>query len=265
MAKHSDEVPGILENIPTDCIRADASINPRAGGCDPLTVEEYTVAWEAGDTFPPLVVYRDAEGTTWLSEGFHRLEAARLADGIDSVPCEVREGGRREALLHAVGSNATHGKRRTNEDKRRAVELLLADPEWAKKSDRWIAERCAVSNHFVATIRRWSTGNIPSSREGKDGKVRNLPTAAVPSAEPDDEPDDGDEPDCDALETAEPSVAELTRAVAEKAASVGDSWEAEAKAAKRTIGKTVRQCVQGRDDRVRAAVSAYLVELSESL
>lgn len=254
MAKHSDEVHGILENIPTDCIRADASINPRAGGCDPLTVEEYTVAWEAGATFPPLVVYRDAEGTTWLSEGFHRLEAARLADGIDSVPCEVREGGRREALLHAVGSNATHGKRRTNEDKRRAVELVLGLKE--KLSNRKIAELCAVSPRFVDAIVKDTPQPV--------GDVRTTRTFP-PSAEPDDEPDDGDEPDCDALETAEPSVAELTRAVAEKAASVGDSWEAEAKAAKRTIGKTVRQCIQGRDDRVRAAVSAYLVELSESI
>lgn len=202
-----------IENVPLDCIRAESGINPRAGGCDTLTVEEYTVAWESGAEFPPLVVYRDDDGTTWLSEGFHRFEAAKLAEGIEAVPCIVRVGGRREALLNAVGSNATHGRRRTNEDKRRAVELLLDDPEWAKKSDRWIAERCAVSNHLVGMIRKNiqepennAGGNSPTcdnGRDGQDGKTyrrrrRRRKRKDEPKQEPqtdDDEPEDQpDEP-----------------------------------------------------------------------
>lgn len=36
----------------------------------------------------------------------------------------------REAILFIVGANASHGLRRTNADKRRTVERLLADEEW---------------------------------------------------------------------------------------------------------------------------------------
>jgi len=35
-------------------------------------------------------------------------------------------------LLYAVGSNATHGLRRSNADKRRAAQMLLEDPEWVQ-------------------------------------------------------------------------------------------------------------------------------------
>jgi hypothetical protein len=54
----------------------------------------------------------------------------------------------RGPLLHAVGANARHGLRRTNADKRRAVELLLADAEWAAKSSNWIAQTRGVSAVF---------------------------------------------------------------------------------------------------------------------
>ena len=56
--------------------------------------------------------------------------------------------------LWGGGANALHGLRRTNEDKRRAVTVLLTDEEWAKWSDREIARRAAVSNAFVTLLRR---------------------------------------------------------------------------------------------------------------
>ena len=58
-----------------------------------------------------------------------------------------------------MGSNADHGKRRSNADKRRSVELLLKDQDWTSWSDREIAKQCAVSHPFVAEIRK---GQSPS-------------------------------------------------------------------------------------------------------
>jgi hypothetical protein len=63
---------------------------------------------------------------------------------------------------------------RTNADKRRAVELLLRDEEWSKKSDRWIAEKCGVSHNFVNSVRPQLSSD-DSSRTGQDGKTRKLP------------------------------------------------------------------------------------------
>jgi hypothetical protein len=56
-----------------------------------------------------------------------------------------RQFNRRDALLFSVGANAIHGHRRTNEDKRRAVDVLLNDPEWRVWNDSEIARRCGVS------------------------------------------------------------------------------------------------------------------------
>jgi hypothetical protein len=49
-------------------------------------------------------------------------------------------------------------------------DALLADKEWTKRSDRWIAEKCGVSQPFVGSL-RVQVKAVITSREGKDGKV----------------------------------------------------------------------------------------------
>lgn len=77
--------------------------------------------------------------------------------------------------MFAIGSNAVHGLRRTNADKRKAIEMLLADEEWAKKSDRWLADIACVSNKTVSTLRQQvcnlhTSKSGPTKKTGKDGK-----------------------------------------------------------------------------------------------
>jgi len=114
-------------------------------------VEEYAAALQAGATFPPVTLYYDGE-FYWLADGFHRVLAAEAAD-IERIAADIRQGSRRDAVLHSVGANACHGLRRTNVDKQRAVETLLQDEEWGKWSDNAIAKACGVSHPFVAKIR----------------------------------------------------------------------------------------------------------------
>ena len=120
------------------------------------TIEEYAAAMRAGDCFPPIVMFAEpAQNKTpelTLADGFHRVAAAILA-GHKTIRVDVREGTARDALLYAVGANNAHGLRRTNADKRHAVELLLADAEWRRWSDREIARRCGVENHLVGDVR----------------------------------------------------------------------------------------------------------------
>jgi len=47
----------------------------------------------------------------------------------------IINGTQRDAILHSVGANATHGLRRSNQDKRKAVVTLLEDNEWCQWSD----------------------------------------------------------------------------------------------------------------------------------
>ena len=88
----------------------------------------------------------------WLSRGFHRYHAAVCA-GWDKIEAESVQGTRRDAILDALGDNATHGVRRTNADKEKAVTTLLEDGEWCKWSDTKIAERCCVSVPTVGKYR----------------------------------------------------------------------------------------------------------------
>ena len=122
-------------DIPLSCIK-DGGAQMRVE-MNPDIINEYAEAMLNGAVFPPIIIYFD--GTDyWPGDGYHRIEAARKIERYN-ISAEVREGSARDAILCGIGSNATHGLRRTQADKRRAVENLLTDPEWARWSDRKIA------------------------------------------------------------------------------------------------------------------------------
>lgn len=166
-----------VEHVPLDSIRVDGGTQMRAG-LNQETVAEYAAAMEeAGGwgTFPAAEVYHDGSAY-WLADGFHRVAAAKEA-GIEAIPAKIHSGDRRAAILHAAQANAKHGLRRTNADKRRAVETLLRDEEWRTWSDAEIARRCAVDPKTVGNARRELEGNreIPDStvRKTSDGRMVN--------------------------------------------------------------------------------------------
>ena len=132
-------------------IRTDGGTQPRAG-MQMFVVDDYAEAMRDGATFPPIIAFYDGQDY-WLADGFHRLNAAHQA-GLAEIRADIRQGTRRDAILHSVGANAMHGIRRTNDDKRRAVLTLLNDDEWRAWSDREIARRCGVSDRLVNGIRK---------------------------------------------------------------------------------------------------------------
>jgi len=147
---------------------------------DPATVREYAEAVTSeGVTLPPIVVFKDEMKALWIGDGIHRLAAAKQT-GQKTIAADVRDGGRVDALRHALASNGTHGLRRTNADKAHAVkmayehraELGLPDVPAANL----IAEIVGVNHTFVsnqlATVASWATA---PARTGADGKTRELP------------------------------------------------------------------------------------------
>jgi uncharacterized ParB-like nuclease family protein len=168
--------------IPLGAIVASADTQMRVVGIEPATVASYAEDLKAGASFPPIRVYHD--GTEYhLADGFHRVEAARQI-GRDVILAEVLQGTSRDAILAACAANATHGLRRTNEDKRRAITAMLTDPEWAVWSDRAIAKACAVDHKSVAKVRREltspKTGEIPTpaKEHGKPNGSGDIPTGS---------------------------------------------------------------------------------------
>ena len=112
---------------------------------------EYAEAMKAGARFPALKVFHDGK-RHYLADGFHRHYAAVNA-GLREFDCLIEQGTLRDAILYACQANALHGRRRSDDDKRRAVTTLLNDQEWGAWSDREIARRCAVAHSFVARVR----------------------------------------------------------------------------------------------------------------
>ncbi|EJO51060.1 ParB-like protein [Burkholderia multivorans CF2] len=138
-------------------IRREISLQTRAE-INVSTVEEYKEALQGGAKFPPVVTFFDGI-YYYLADGWHRYEAY-VAARVEEIPADVYKGTRRDAQLYALGANAIHGLRRTNEDKRRAVSMMLEDAEWAAWSDHEIARACKVSQPFVGKLRAALTDNV---------------------------------------------------------------------------------------------------------
>lgn len=134
-------------------LRRDGGTQPRAA-LDQAIIAEYAEAMRSGDTFPPVVAFYDGSAY-WLADGYHRVAAAESLGSLNStIQANIYQGDRRAAVLYSTGVNAEHGLRRTNADKRRAVEVLLRDSEWSQWSDREIARQAKVSNTLVSELRR---------------------------------------------------------------------------------------------------------------
>lgn len=142
--------------VPLDHIREDEDTQARAL-FDEGAIEDYANAMAAGKQLPDVELYFDGEWY-WIGDGWHRIRAAKRLQRT-AINATVHAGSKRDALLCAVGANTTHGVRRQNEDKRRAVLMLLQDDEWSKWSDHEIARQCKVSQPFVSKLRRELSDN----------------------------------------------------------------------------------------------------------
>jgi hypothetical protein len=134
---------------PIDDLKADTRCQARER-MDEQAIEDYAEVYRAGGTLPPLDVF-EVEGELIVVDGFHRHEAARWAR-VATLPVRVvGKGSMADAKYCSLGSNQTHGLRRTRRDKRRAVRLALDLDD--DLSNREIAKHIGVSHTFVANCR----------------------------------------------------------------------------------------------------------------
>lgn len=159
-------------DVPLDTITGNVAVMMRASLNDEV-IEEYREALERGDVFPPIILVRanPDDDSFILADGHKRYSAARLLN-MKSFPALIVDNayGMKDAMLVGAKSNTTHGIRRTNADKRAAVAALLSVPEWRRRSDRWIAEACHVSNHLVAEVREKLFPPEENKENGRVGK-----------------------------------------------------------------------------------------------
>ena len=117
---------------------------------DKNVVAEYAEAMKDGKEFPPILVFREKD-KLYLADGFHRVEAAKKL-GEEDVTADVREGGFNEALRFALHANSSHGLRRTNADKRHALEIA-----WKNRN--------ALFKCFLGQDKDGKANGLPSSTQ----------------------------------------------------------------------------------------------------
>ena len=90
--------------------------------------------------------------------------------------------------------------RRTNDDKRRAVTVLLTDDEWQKWLDNKIARQCGVSQPFVSAVRKELSSNgykMPEDRLAeRGGTVYEQDTTNIGGSAPEVRPSSEPAPTC---------------------------------------------------------------------
>lgn len=167
-------------NLSLNAIELDTSIQCRAS-IDTAVVNDYAERMSAGDEFPPVEVF-GTKSKCWIGDGWHRTLAAKQL-GLNGIAAKLTAGGRVDALKHALGANALHGHRRSNADKRRAVEIALR--EFPKLSSRAVAKLCGVSAGLVDGARPAELPNLGTSTErtGQDGKQYPARRRVVPEPE----------------------------------------------------------------------------------
>jgi len=140
-------------------IRTDGGTQPRAALHQDVILE-YQEQMEAGIAFPSPTVFFDGQ-EYWLADGFHRHAAAAGAFPGKPIECEVRQGTQGDAQWFSYSANQSHGLRRSNEDKQRAVRAALAHPKAATLSNIQLAQHCGVDEGTVRKYRQNASSEFP--------------------------------------------------------------------------------------------------------
>jgi hypothetical protein len=134
---------------------------------DARLVAEYAEAMLEGAQFPPVVIFQDPDGWKYLADGHNRVDAAALAALKDprrnaEVLADVKPGTFEDALRWAMRANRLHGKRMTDADHKRAIEMAIDHSYWCQSTRRmscprwsnWSGAACALRKSTRSAIAR---------------------------------------------------------------------------------------------------------------
>lgn len=141
----------------------------------PEVIEEYAAIYKRDKKKMPMidVFYEAGNKKMLIGDGMHRLQGMRTL-GFKACQANVHAGVYEDALKFALLANERHGIRRSQADKRRAVEEAIK--QWPKVSNVQIATLASVDDHTVKAVRDWleEQGKVAPEpvRQGKDGSER---------------------------------------------------------------------------------------------
>jgi hypothetical protein len=131
-------------------IRRDGGTQPREG-IDWEHVKDMQRAITAGDALPAVsVIYDGAD--YWLYDGFHRWHAYANVGKLE-IPVVISQGTQDDAQWQSLAANRTHGLKRTQADKERAIRAALKHPKSAGLSNLAISRHLGVDDKTVGKYR----------------------------------------------------------------------------------------------------------------
>lgn len=173
-----------VQEISMKAIVVDTSFQARVNPIDMDHVKKLAGIRDInnGEFLGPIVVFLTPEGRFLLADGFHRHREnkARRGESIRAYVVEVADH-EHEARLFAAMCNRELCLPRNKEDVRKAVEMLLADPECWEWSKSRIAQHCGTSANSVAKYQdEYATKNqidMPQYVVTQDGRRQPARTA----------------------------------------------------------------------------------------
>lgn len=221
-------------------------------------VNDYSEALREGAKFPAVTVYTDGS-SYYLADGWHRYYAHKKA-GLALIEANVIEGTYRDALKYSFGANDTHGLRKTNADKRKAVLSMLDDMEWAEWSDAAIAKECKVSAMTVGRIRKEIgaiVDDVKYERNGKEQVMKKRDNQVKTKVEPKLEYEfDEKEEKIHELATEIQSIAEENEMLKAKVAVAAMDATDEDKQAAQALIAELQATIKAQDAEIRALKSS---------
>ena len=137
----------------------------------PGVVKDYLGVLRRGGELPPVLVVRNSNGDYHLVDGHHRVAATRQLLGREEIAVEIVDGTFADALWLSWGANRSHGLRRTQKNKRRAIRAAVQHPRWRRKSDRAIALHIGCDHKTVGAMRReCAAGEFPTGKTAQGSR-----------------------------------------------------------------------------------------------
>lgn len=159
----------LVKSLPIDTLVRDGKLQARVNGLNADHVEDLARVIEAGNLKklprPKVMLVQGTGYCVW--DGHHTIAAAEMQQ-LTHITCEITEGLWDEAVLLAAGANAQHDAlKRSNADKRKAVEMALA--VLPKRTSGAEVARIVgdVSDQFVRNVRRELEGDAAVEEDSK--------------------------------------------------------------------------------------------------
>lgn len=164
-----------------DSIEMDRTLHVRSR-IQPDTAKKYADEKQAGMLFPPVSLGK-VGSKLYLLDGWHRIDAAALRNGADTVEARVTPMTISEAVWAACAANLTHGQGYSTKEKRNVLRAFIRARKHMRGGEVALSYRdiSGTLGIKLPTLYRWMEQDHPTTFRAMQ-KEAQLDTSAEPPA-----------------------------------------------------------------------------------